>query len=524
MSPESLPPPPSPSENQQQPSKISPVAAAAAAETQEFKEHPHPDDVCPTHHPSAPSHELFDIPTTVDPSYIISLIRKLLPVDDRRSDDIQRLAPSSPKRNGNMNVSNDVEAMDTQNGDPKQSPKSSESLEKLAKEAAWEESGCILWDLAANKEHAEFMVQNLVVDVLLANLLTTDSVRVTEISLGIIGNLICHENVMSQITTTNGFLETITNQLFSDDTPCLCEVCRLLTLGLQGCQSIVWAKALESDNILNRIIWIAENTLNPTLIEKSVGMLLALIEDQQVVPTLMKLGLPTLLVNLLAFEMGKLTGDRMPERYSALDIILRTIESLSVIDDYSKEICSKKEVAHMVVELIKLPEKIEISSSCVTAAVLMANILADSPDLAVEMSKDLLLVQSLLDLFPLTSDDLEARNALWSILARLLLRVKDVEMSTSTLCQYVQSLVSKADLIEDALLDSDWTRSSENNETLRTPGANINSRTSAIKCILNILNQWKLLQKERTGLHDTALYVDDKDVQKLIDCCQKHES
>ncbi|KAK9666191.1 hypothetical protein RND81_14G167700 [Saponaria officinalis] len=251
-------------------------------------------------------------------------------------------------------------------------------------------------------------------------------------------------------------------------------------------------------------------------------------ENQQVVPVLLpslvKLGLPTLLVNLLAFEMGKLTGDRMPERYPALDIILRTVESLSVIDDYSKEICSKKEVAHMAVELIKLPDKIEISSSCVTAAVLIANILADAPDLALEMSKDFLLLQSLLDLFPLTSDDLEARNALWSVLTRLLLRVKDIEMSSSTLHQYVQSLVSKSDLIEDALLDSEWDRSSGNNETLSTSGANINSRTSAIKCILNILHHWKSLQKERTELHDAALYVDDKDIQKLIDCCQKHES
>lgn len=33
---------------------------------------------------------------------------------------------------------------------------------------------------------------------------------------------------------------------------------------------------------------------------------------------LMKLGLATVLVNLLAFEMSKLTNERIPERYNSL--------------------------------------------------------------------------------------------------------------------------------------------------------------------------------------------------------------
>jgi hypothetical protein len=55
--------------------------------------------------------------------------------------------------------------------------------------------------------------------------------------------------------------------------------------------------------------------------EQSVGLLLAVIESQPKVvhvllPPLMKLGLPSLLINLLTFEMSKLTSERIPERYS----------------------------------------------------------------------------------------------------------------------------------------------------------------------------------------------------------------
>ena len=47
-------------------------------------------------------------------------------------------------------------------------------------------------------------------------------------------------------------------------------------------------------------------------------------------------------------------------RYSILDLILRTIEALSVLDDYSKEICSNKEVFFLVSDLVRLPDKVEV--------------------------------------------------------------------------------------------------------------------------------------------------------------------
>lgn len=47
-----------------------------------------------------------------------------------------------------------------------------------------------------------------------------------EISLGIIGNLACHEVPLKCIVSTNGLVEIIVDQLFLDDAQCLSEVCR----------------------------------------------------------------------------------------------------------------------------------------------------------------------------------------------------------------------------------------------------------------------------------------------------------
>lgn len=63
--------------------------------------------------------------------------------------------------------------------------------------------------------------------------------------------------------------------------------------------------------------------------EQSVGLLLAIMENQDVIPILlqplMNLGLPNLLVNLLASQMGKLTSERMPERYDFLSSSLFSV-------------------------------------------------------------------------------------------------------------------------------------------------------------------------------------------------------
>ncbi|KAH7542063.1 hypothetical protein FEM48_Zijuj02G0033700 [Ziziphus jujuba var. spinosa] len=466
----------------------------------------------PAHNPYAPPDELFDITTTVDPSYVISLIRKLLPTDatathklhDNGACGVHTQGSNIDKMEENestdshwcssRDVSGRMEIVDVHKSAPgeRESEDPYNGVEHTghdvyAGEEVWEEYGCILWDLAASKTHAELMVENLILEVLKANLMVSQSVRAKEISLGIMGNLACHEVLMKRIVSTDGLVELIGDQLFLDDAQCLCEVCRLLTSGIQSSECSTWATALQSERILCRILWIAENSLNPRLIEKSVEILLAIIESSQEVvhsllPTLMTLGLPSLLTNLLGFEIRTLMSERVSERFLILDVILRAVEALSVIDGYSQDISSNKELFQLVLDLVKLPDKVEVASSCVTAAVLIANILSDVANLATELLYDLNFLRGLLDIFPLASDDREARSAIWNIMARLLFQIQESEVSPSTLSQYVLVLASKCDLIEDDLLDN------------QLDGLQANARTTAVSSFLrricSILSQW----------------------------------
>lgn len=481
-----------------------------------------------THHPPAPSDELFDITTTVDPSYIISLIRKLLPENVQHGENRNITTSSPPANEGDQRWSIDesenmknIESFVKQSVDDKFCCQN-EHEDVAVGEEAWEEFGCILWDLAASKSHAEFMVENFALEVLLATLMVSKSARITEINLGIIGNLACHDVSRKKITSTNGLIGAVLQQLFLDDTACLCEACRLITLILPSDESGFWAEALQPEPILCRILWIVENTLNIHLLEKSISLLLAIAESKQdvaamLLPPLIKLGLPQILVDLLSVEISKLTEERSPERYPILDSILQTVEALSVIDDYSQEICSNKELFQLLVQLIKHPDKAEFANSCVTASVLTANILTDATDLALEISQDTLFLQGLLGVFPFASDDTEARSAIWSILARLLVRIQKTD--PSNLHPYVSVLTSKSEVVEDELLNYNVDDSSEDHRR----STKLTARTFALNGIAEILSRWRTLEDHMKGtLSMEGCHVNEEDVDKMLQYCCKY--
>ncbi|KAL0681564.1 hypothetical protein Bca4012_048411 [Brassica carinata] len=429
---------------------------------------------CPSHHPPPPPGELFDLDTTVDPSYVISLIRKLLPIDSGSEECDQ----STELRH--MNANNAVQARSgdgfvdaASKGDPEsmdiggnRKDSTSEEKDKASSsvEEAWEEHGCVLWDLAANETHAELMVQNLILQVLHANLLVSTSDRIREISLGIIGNLACHEGLLKHIESTSGLVNTLVGQLFLDDTQCLTE---------------------------------------------SVGLLLAILEDQSevgklLIPPLMTLGLTSLLINLFSFEMSKLIKERVPERYSVLEMILRAVEALSASDTHSKEICSSKQLFHLVCDLMKLQAKAELVQ-------LMLRLLHGA---------DFSFLEGLFSTLPFASDDVEARRALWSVIARLLARVNESEIDASCMRRYILVFLRNSDIIEDDLLDIQLEEDPKEESLNSFPSQGKSSaRRIAIQKIESMLNNWNI-RKEESMNGDCS--VNTADVKRLYDCCQRY--
>ncbi|KAH7287466.1 hypothetical protein KP509_32G057200 [Ceratopteris richardii] len=291
-----------------------------------------------------------------------------------------------------------------------------------------EEAGCMLWDLAATQSHAEFMVKHHVLEVLQTILGTPHSDRLREICLGILGNLACHAEPVKAIVETSGLPTEIIQTLFVDDAPSLSEACRLLSASLHSDQVDSWVKAIESPEVLERVIWIAANTMNSLLLEKSTELLLAMVDCQGsttsiLVSSLVKLGLPAVLTELLASELSAFKDGICSHGNVVLDTLLQIAEALSLCDEAAGKLAENSKLFALACEVIKVSGKEEVGPAGITATVLVANLLAEREDLVCDIFQDVHFVKQLLELLPSAADDPGARNAFWSILETLIFEI-----------------------------------------------------------------------------------------------------
>ncbi|KAM0889455.1 hypothetical protein ACQ4PT_027693 [Festuca glaucescens] len=386
------------------------------------------EEDAPTHLPFAPTgEELLDDTTTVDPSYTISLIRKLI-----------------PKGSNLVKEFSDKQSSSSDDG---------ESTLPEYKDQ-WEECGCILWDLAASEPQAEHMIDNSVLEVLLENLRVADSSRVKEVCLGIMGNLACHESLVDAICLEKGLITTVVNQLFLDDVKCLSETFRLLAAALRCSASVSWAEVLLPDEILSRMLWIIGNTSNLTLLEKSIDFISTVIDAQDVIAALieplLKVGLVDHVVGLLTTEIEKSSEEKL-DRPGSLDMILRFMEELSAIHSVSEVMSSSDRLMKVLVSMIKSPDKHEFARYCASVVIIISNILTDGKHLVPMLSHDLPFLEGLFDILPVVPDDDQARYALWGTLPRILPQRQETEMNSSSLDQFASLFLGKFTLIKDDL-------------------------------------------------------------------------
>ncbi|RLN43389.1 protein saal1 [Panicum miliaceum] len=285
------------------------------------------------------------------------------------------------------------------------------------------------------------------------------------------GNLACHESLVNAISMQNGLITTVVDQLFLDDSACLSETFRFLAAILRSSASVSWAEALLPDEILSHVLWIVGNTLNSTLLEKSIDFLSTVIDNQDVTAILLqpliKMGLVDHVISLLASEIEKISDE------SKFDRVICNRQLLEVMS-------SSDQLIQVLDKIIKLPDKIEVSSYCASVVMILANLLADGKHIVPSLShggsdfmknasyhmkitfvlsqyfglfvlSDLPFLEGLFDILPLVCDDNQARNALWCILARLLAQAQGIDMNSSSLKHFVSLLLGKFTLIKDDL-------------------------------------------------------------------------
>lgn len=110
-----------------------------------------------------------------------------------------------------------------------------------------QDESCQLWDLCTEKHLAVFLVEIDAINLLCDLLVTSKSPRLTEIAVGVLGNMACTHEACDSITSNKEIQKVVLSLLSCRDSPTLVEVGRLITTCLADDQcKTVWLDFMES--------------------------------------------------------------------------------------------------------------------------------------------------------------------------------------------------------------------------------------------------------------------------------------
>ncbi|KAJ9517062.1 hypothetical protein QJQ45_002574 [Haematococcus lacustris] len=159
-----------------------------------------------------------------------------------------------------------------------------------------EQAGMLLWDLSAGDAMADVMVRRTPILVVLTKWIEKSLAqtalpvsegpappqRELEICTGIAANLATHSSLsllLAQHPSLLGLFRDVL--LLVTDVPALCELCRLGSVALRKPGHNAWLSLLSSPAACLQLLWVAGNTLDPRLLEKSLDLLVALMHCEQ---------------------------------------------------------------------------------------------------------------------------------------------------------------------------------------------------------------------------------------------------
>lgn len=140
---------------------------------------------------------------------------------------------------------------------------------------------CNLWDMSMNSDVVVFMREFKSVELLSAVIAKSRAPRVTEICVGILGNLACNETVCREMAADANLIQMVLLLLQNPDGLCLVQICRLIysCLGYEDSKSS-WINAIKQQEteILEQIKFILTSSTNVELL-KNTGELINILID-----------------------------------------------------------------------------------------------------------------------------------------------------------------------------------------------------------------------------------------------------
>ncbi|XP_072291461.1 protein saal1 isoform X2 [Eucyclogobius newberryi] len=143
-----------------------------------------------------------------------------------------------------------------------------------------EEDLCRVWDMAMDKDVAGFLQEFRATDILLGVIAKSQCPRLTEICVGILGNIACFPETCLTLSQNEDLGEVLLLLLGDTDPQTLLETCRLLlTCVSQKDVSSLWLERMQQQpSVCSNLCFIISSSTNSDLLEK-VGELVDKVFD-----------------------------------------------------------------------------------------------------------------------------------------------------------------------------------------------------------------------------------------------------
>lgn len=190
---------------------------------------------------------------------------------------------------------------------------------------------CKLWDMTANEDVSLFLEEWKSPDILLSVIAKTNAPRVTEICMGILGNMVCTASISKSLSENEDLVALALSMLSGRDPPTLVETCRFLNTSLSHPESANrWLAAIKEDEeVYQNVAFILQSSTNIDLLHNAVDLVDLILDSSEDIAEIWSS--PSLVDGLVeAFKQAR------SERRATVSVILHAIQLISITSSGSE--------------------------------------------------------------------------------------------------------------------------------------------------------------------------------------------
>uniref|UniRef100_T1IU97 Uncharacterized protein n=1 Tax=Strigamia maritima TaxID=126957 RepID=T1IU97_STRMM len=202
-----------------------------------------------------------------------------------------------------------------------------------------------LWDMSMESAVASFLMECNVPTTLIGLIIKSNVPRLTEISVGILANLVCNPSICQNFSENEDFVDVVLQLLANSDPQTVIETIRLASTCISTCPTAnIWLKSIKShETVLKSVIFIFESSTNSVLLEGLAQLVDTILDSDEEILT--SWSQKELVAAIL--ESFRQIGNSKPEASDTLCHILQLIsvspDGCTVISHYGNEISKEME-------------------------------------------------------------------------------------------------------------------------------------------------------------------------------------